>query len=326
LHSGVISSIRVEKLEGNGRPDRSRASPNPVHLHSHVVWIPAPDQVRGRLCVAVTESWCVRCGPGTRGRAHPRRVCEGDFPLFASSSRAERPAGRPRGMDIFEPPRGGTAGSATTKGPPHLAEERYPGMNDIEPRHSSSVSLLLARSGKSPGHARGGRVEARASLRVPPDACAYARVCRTTRGLSHPAGLWRTTRIAFIALQANSRHLLPDSFVGSWPSLTRVPLQREGAAGPAFGQGLSGSVVSPAGGRCESSSFSSKKDWRFPTGFADKLNRKPFHLFLRRRPPNDAFFSARPAKGPRCVRARFHSRSTSHQVLSVVLVRGAYPA
>jgi hypothetical protein len=52
-------------------------------------------------------------------RAHPRRVCEGDFPLCANSSRAERPAGRPTGTDLFEPPSGGTPSNAATEGPPY---------------------------------------------------------------------------------------------------------------------------------------------------------------------------------------------------------------
>ncbi len=52
-------------------------------------------------------------------RAHPRRVCEGDLPLFANSRRVERPAGCPTGTDPVEQTTGGTAGSAATEGPPH---------------------------------------------------------------------------------------------------------------------------------------------------------------------------------------------------------------
>jgi hypothetical protein len=57
------------------------------------------------------------CASGVR--AHPRRVCAGDFSLFANSSRAERPAGSPTGIDSFEPPTGRTAGSTANEGPAH---------------------------------------------------------------------------------------------------------------------------------------------------------------------------------------------------------------
>jgi hypothetical protein len=80
-----------------------------------------------------------------RQSGHTRGACVREILRFrANSSRAERSAGYPRGIDILQPPCGGTGDSDITEGPPHLAEERYPGMNDIEPRHSSSVFLLLA--------------------------------------------------------------------------------------------------------------------------------------------------------------------------------------
>jgi hypothetical protein len=80
-----------------------------------------------------------------RKAEHTRGGCAREILRFrANSSRAERSAGYPRGIDILQPPRGGTGGSDITEGPPHCAEERYRRRNDIEPRHSSSVFLLLA--------------------------------------------------------------------------------------------------------------------------------------------------------------------------------------
>jgi hypothetical protein len=74
-------------------------------------------------------------------RAHPRRVCEGDLPLFANSSRAERPAGSPTGIDAFERAIGGTAGRAATEGPPHT----FSGVEGSgEPFADSSLSCFSA--------------------------------------------------------------------------------------------------------------------------------------------------------------------------------------
>jgi hypothetical protein len=119
-------------------------------------------------------------------RCHPSRVLPGREPgrifrFFANSRRADRPPRRPTGIDLFEPPSDGTGGSATTEGPPH-ALSRVEGAGTLA-TDSSFPFLLLAKSDKSPRHARFGRVETPASRRILPDTCKGVRMYRTTRAV-----------------------------------------------------------------------------------------------------------------------------------------------
>jgi hypothetical protein len=102
--------------------------------------------------------------------AHPPRVCGGDLPLRAKSSRANRPAQRRTGIDTFQPPAGGTPRNAATEGTPMppLAWAVLP------------ISCYWPKAINLPDTPAAG-VWPTAFLPVSSNACRHAQMCRTTR-------------------------------------------------------------------------------------------------------------------------------------------------
>jgi hypothetical protein len=122
--SGTIIFRGSNRPEASGDADPKRSLP---HLGTHVrpaksatrfSWV-VPRSGRGQVPSLFYGSQRRRTVifASAAVRAHPRRVCEGDFPLWGNSSRADRPARCLTWIDIFEQATGGTPRNAAPEGP-----------------------------------------------------------------------------------------------------------------------------------------------------------------------------------------------------------------
>jgi hypothetical protein len=87
----VVSSLWLRpkatpRTQGSSRHTRREGALALSTVYSHAVWIPAPDQVRGRLCAGMTES-CRAGVPGRNGKIVPtggrRTYLTGPGPVLA---------------------------------------------------------------------------------------------------------------------------------------------------------------------------------------------------------------------------------------------------